>query len=208
MSPAGTESAGRVATSVFAFLLCSCGDVPSIPLEPGDLRVTSSTTGLPLPDGYTVSLNGVRTSHLDTNGSIVFPDLAAGEYTLELSGLLADCRVTGENPRIVNLAPGSTTQSVFQVRCIPPNSGTLLVRTATYGKGASRYEIVLDNGLFVEPIENDELLTLFPVPVGIHTVTISGVPLDCQIAGANPRFIIIREAGGIVGTVFKMQCPP
>lgn len=208
MSAVGCQWVGRRVTSVFALLLCSCGDVPSVPLEPANLRVISSTTGAPLPNGYVVSLNSVGTSQLDLNSSIIFADLAAGEYTLELSGLLADCRVMGENPRIVSLAPGSTTQSVFQVRCIPPNSGTLLVRAATYGKGATRYEIVLDNGLFVESVENDELLTLFPVPVGTHTVTISGVPSDCQIAGANPRFIIIREPGSIAGTVFKMQCPP
>lgn len=205
MSP---ESGGSVVAGVLAVVLSSCGGPPSVPLQPADLKVISSTTGVPRPDGYTVSLNGDRTSHLDTNDSLVYAGLDAGEYTLELAGLPADCRVTGENPRTVMLLAGTMMHTVFQVRCIPPNSGTLLVRTATYGKGVNRYEIVLGNGLFVETVGNDELLTLFPVPVGTHTVTISGVPLDCQIAGANPRFVIIREPGSIAGTVFKMQCPP
>lgn len=208
MSPMRSEPGGSIAAGILAVVLCSCSGPPSVPLEPADLKVISLTTGVPRPDGYAVSLNGVGTSHLDTNDSLVFADVDAGEYILELTGLPADCRVVGENPRTVVLVAGTTAQTVFQVRCIPPNSGTLLVRTATYGQGASHYEIVLDTGLFVETVGNDELLTLFPVPVGTHTVTISGVPVDCQIAGANPRFIIIREPGSIAGTVFKMQCPP
>lgn len=204
MSP---EPGRSIATGVLAVVVCSCGGPPTIPLESADLKVISFTTGLPLPDGYTIRLNGDRTGHLDTNDSLVFAGLDPGEYTLELSVLPADCRVTGENPRTVTLVAGNTTQTVFQVRCIPPNSGTLLVRTATYGNGPSHYEIILDDGLFVETISNDELLTLFPVPVGTRTVRIEGVPLDCQLVGANPRFILIREPGSLAGTVFKIHCP-
>jgi hypothetical protein len=207
MSLMSPEPGRSIATGVFAAVVCSCGGPPTVPLEPADLRVLSVTTGLPLPDGYTISLNNDRTGHLDTNDSLVFAGLDPGEYTLELSPLPVDCRVTGENPRTVTLVAGNTTQSVFQVRCIPPNSGTLLVRTATYGNGPSRYEIILDDGLFVEPIFNDELLTLFPVPVGTRIVMIEGVPPDCQLVGANPRFIIIREPGSLAGKVFKTHCP-
>jgi hypothetical protein len=196
-----------IVRGAFALAVCSCGGPPTVPVEPADLKVITSTTGLPLPDGYTVSLSGNRTGHLDTNGSLIFTGLDAGEYTIELSPLPPDCRVTGENPRTVTLVAGSTTQSVFQVRCIPPNSGTLLVRTATYGDGPTQYDIILDDGLFVETIFNDELLTLFPVPVGARTVRIEGVPLDCQLVGANPRVIIIREPGSLAGTVFKIHCP-
>jgi hypothetical protein len=179
-----------------------------VPLGSADLKVISSTTGSPVPSGYTVNLNGDRASHLDADGSLVFSDLDAGEHILELSEVPPDCRIMGANPRTVMLVAGTTAQTVFQVRCIPPDSGTLFVRAATYGKGASRYHISLDNGLFDETVRNNELLTLFPVPVGTHTLTISGVPAGCQIAGANPRFIIIRDHGGFAGTVFKMQCPP
>lgn len=202
-----SESGGSIAAGILAVVLCSCGGVPSVPVEPADLNIITATTGVPVPDGYSISLNGDRTSHLDTNGSLVLADLDAGEYTLELSELPADCRVTGENPRTVILVAGTTTQTVFQVRCIPPNSGTLLIRTATYGNGPTRYDIILDNGLFVESIANDELLTLFPVPVGIRTVTIEGVPPHCQLVGTSPRFIIVREPGSIAGTVFKVHCP-
>ena len=207
MSLMSLEPGGSIATGLLALVVCACDGVPSVPLEPADLKVISVTTGVPLPDGYTISLNGDRTSHLDINGSLVFADLDAGQYIVELSVIPADCRVTGENPRTVNLVAGTTTQSVFQVRCLPPNSGTLLVRTATYGNGPSQYEIILDDGLFVETVANDEMLTLFPVPVGTRTVTIGGVPLDCQLVGSNPRFIIIREPGSIAGTVFKVHCP-
>lgn len=201
------EPCVRIPMGLVAVAVCSCGDFPSVPPGPAELQVVSVTTGVPLPDGYTISLNGDRLSHLDINGSLIFADLEAGEYTVELSVLPSDCRVAGENPRTVILKSGTTTQSVFQVRCIPPNSGTLLVRTATYGNGPGHYEIVLDDGLFVDTIADEALLTLFPVPVGIRTVAIGGVPADCQLVGSNPRFVIIREAGGQAGTIFKIHCP-
>ena len=201
------EPCVRVAMGLLAVAVCSCGDIPSVPPQPADLQVVSVTTGVPLPDGYTISLNGERLSHLDNNGSLLFDDLEAGEYTVELSVVPADCRVTGENPRTVILEGGTTTQSVFHVRCIPPNSGTLLVKAATYGNGPSNYEIILDDGLFVETIADKALLTLFPVPIGIRSVAIGGVPADCQLVGSNPRFITLREAGGVAGIIFKVHCP-
>jgi hypothetical protein len=198
----------RWLAGVVTLLFSACGGPPTVPLGPADLKVISSTTGVPVPVGYGVHLNGDRASHLDADDSLVFSDLDAGEHVLELTEVPPDCRIIGENPRTLILVAGTAAQTVFQVRCIPPNSGTLFVRAATYGKGASRYHISLDNGLFEETVRNNELLTLFPVPVGTHTVAISGVPAGCQVSGPNPRFIIIRAHGGFAGTVFKMQCPP
>ena len=196
----------RIATGVLAVALSSCGTDPSVPLEPVTLKVISFTTGLPVPDGYTLSINGSLVHHLDTSDSLVITDLDAGQYTLELQGLTPDCRVKGENPRTLLLIAGTRVQSAFHVECIPPNSGTVLVRTATYGDGPTHYQIILEGGLFVETIANDELLTLFPVPIGLRAVQILGVPESCQLNGANPRFVLLSEPGNIAGTVFKVNC--
>ena len=189
-------------------LVCACGDITVPPPEPAELRVVNSTTGVPIPtEGYAITLDGVESIHLETNGFHVFANLAAGEHTLELSALPVDCRVTGKNPRTVTAIAGASAQTVFQVTCIPPNSGTLFIRTATYGNGPASYEITVDDRLFTEAIGQSDELTLFPVPVGVHTVALEPVPGDCQLVGANPRIVIIAQAGGFGGTIFKVHCP-
>jgi hypothetical protein len=200
-------AAAAGATSILPLVLYSCGDVPTVPPEPARLEVVSNTTGLPQLGGYTVTLNGELSRQLDNNGSVMYTDLEAGEYVLELSGLTPDCLVLGKNPRVLILAAGRTSETLFQVRCIPPNTGTVVVRAATYGNGPTRYEVILDNGLYVKTLPNDETVTFFPVPIGIRSVELVGVPPDCGLNGPNPRFISLNEPGSIVGTVFKMNCP-
>jgi hypothetical protein len=192
-------------------LFWACGEItvpPPESAEPAELRVVNSTTGAPIPaEGYDITLDGVDSIHLETNGSHLFANLAAGEHTLELSKLPVDCRVTGNNPRTVTAVAGDTALSVFLVTCMPPNSGTLFIRTATYGKGPLEYEILVDNGLFFEVTGPSDELTLFPVPVGVHTVELTPIPPDCQLVGANPRIVTIQEVGGFAGTIFKVRCP-
>jgi hypothetical protein len=200
--------APRFLGGAVTLLFCACGDITVAPPEPAELKVINSTTGAPIPaGGYAITLDGVRSIRLETNGSHVFANLAAGEHTLELSELPGDCRVTGNNPRTVTAVAGATALSVFLVTCIPPNSGTLFIRTATYGKGPAGYEISVDDGLFFEPIGPSDKLSLFPVPVGVHTVTIAPVQHDCQLVGANPRIVIIPQTGDIGSTIFKIHCP-
>jgi hypothetical protein len=207
-SSAVPAAASRFLAGAVTLLFFACGDITAPPPGPAELKVINSTTGAPIPGGgYAVTLDGVHSIRLQTNGSHVFANLTAGEHTLELSELPGDCRVTGNNPRTVTAVAGATALSVFLVRCFPPNSGTLFIRTATYGKGPARYEISVDDGLFSELIGPSDELTLFPVAVGVHTVTLTPIHRDCQLVGANPRIVIIRQAGGFGGTIFKVHCP-
>jgi hypothetical protein len=193
---------------ILSLLACACGDITALPLPPGQLKVINSTTGVPIPaEAYAITLDGVHSSRLEVNGSHVFSNLAAGEHTLELSEPPTDCRISGSNPRTVTAAAGDTVLSVFLVTCIPPNSGSLSIRTATYGKGPERYEVSVDNGLFSEVMGATDRLMLFPAAVGVHMVTIAPILGDCQLVGINPRIVIIRRAGGIGDTIFKVHCP-
>jgi hypothetical protein len=200
--------APRFLAGAVTLLFCACSEITAPPPGPAELKVINATTGALIPGGsYAVTLDGVHSIRLETNGSHVFANLAAGEHTLELSELPDDCRVTGNNPRTVTAVAGATALSVFLVTCTPPNSGTLFIKTATYGRGPARYEISVDDGLFIEPIGPSDELTLFPVPVGVHTVTLTPIHRDCQLVGSNPRIVIIRQDGGFGGTIFKVHCP-
>ncbi len=80
----------------------------------GTLTVTASTTGSNLdPDGYTVSIDGGAASQaIPTNGSVTFTG-PAGDHTVALSGVAANCTVGGANPRTVTVPSGGTASTTF-----------------------------------------------------------------------------------------------
>src|SRR5436309_1628845 len=89
----------------------------------GDLRVTNTTTGSNLdPDGYTVTVDKTTSQPMATNGSTTFTALAAGDHSVALSGVAANCSVAGANPQTVAelagngaIGPGTpTTGSEYQ----------------------------------------------------------------------------------------------
>jgi hypothetical protein len=62
----------------------------------GNVTVTTSTTGSNLdPDGYTVTVGGTQSQAIATNGSVTFSGLSAGSHAVALSGVAANCTVSG-----------------------------------------------------------------------------------------------------------------
>src|SRR5207247_1481207 len=99
-------------------------DCPTPPPLPGSLDVTVSTTGgTPDPDGYTVTVSGTggASQHINTNGSVTFDNLAAGDHTVTLSGLASNCSVSGGASKTVTVPAGSSTSTSFSIDCPTPN---------------------------------------------------------------------------------------
>jgi uncharacterized protein YjdB len=86
----------------------------------GDLQVLASTSGEDLdPDGYIVTVDDTHIQPIAVTGTVTFADLAAGEHAVELTGVAANCAVTGDNPRTVNVPFAGTAQTTFDVSCQP-----------------------------------------------------------------------------------------
>jgi hypothetical protein len=84
----------------------------------GDLTVTSMTTGSSLdPDGYTVTVDGTNSQPIPDNGSVTFSGLPAGDHTVLLSGVAANCTVSGPNPQTVTVPPGAAVTASFALSC-------------------------------------------------------------------------------------------
>jgi len=85
----------------------------------GALEAIVSTTGVDLdPDGYTLVLDGGASSQpVGINGMVTFDDLAPGMRQVELTGVAANCTVSGSNPRMVDVTAGSTASTTFNVEC-------------------------------------------------------------------------------------------
>ena len=106
----------------------------------GSLTVTTTTTGSNLdPDGYTVTIDGTISQPVATNGRVTFTG-PAGAHPVALSGVAANCTVSGANPRTVTVPAGGTGTTTFSVTCsaqLPPpevtGQGQLGMGSATPG---------------------------------------------------------------------------
>src|SRR5947199_28010 len=108
MSRAVSVPAGGAAATSFSV---SCTAPPP---ETGNLTVTASTTGSNLdPDGYTATVDGGASQSVGTNGSVTFTGLSAGSHSVALSGLAANCSVSGANPQTVTVPSGGTATATF-----------------------------------------------------------------------------------------------
>src|SRR5205823_5136858 len=87
------------------------------------------------PDGYTVTLDGATSRAIGDNGTTTFSGLAPGSHTVVLSGMAANCSVSGGTSRTVSVTAGSTASTSYSVSCAPtgPTTGSLSVTTSTSG---------------------------------------------------------------------------
>jgi len=98
----------------------------------GTLDVTTATSGSDLdPDGYTVTVDGTTSQAIGTNDAARFGGLAEGSHTVQLTGVAANCTVSGSNPQSVTVTAGSLTTTGFSVSC-----GTISTVTRVRGLGA------------------------------------------------------------------------
>lgn len=92
----------------------------------GSLTVTTSTTGSNLSStganldaaGYTVTIDGTTSQPIATNGTVTVT-VPAGNNPVALSGMAANCTVSGANPQTVAVAAGGATSTTFALTCSP-----------------------------------------------------------------------------------------
>jgi hypothetical protein len=172
----------------------------------GTIQVITSIEGSVLDhDGYTLRFDGGSEAPLAVSDTVVFAGVAAGDHVLELVSISPECRVQGSNPRTVNVSAGGAAYTVFAVVCGQSGTGRLTVSTFTYGTRPDFYVVEVTGGPSAAVGPEDQV-TLFGVPAGVDTVTLTLVPSEC-LAFANPRVIPMPE-GAQRQTLFKIRCPP
>ncbi|HUR95924.1 MAG TPA: hypothetical protein VMY76_15180, partial [Gemmatimonadales bacterium] len=106
--------------TVPASLWLGCGgggaDITGPPV--GALDVVVATSG-PEPDvdGYAVSIDGAAPAAIGTNATRRTDGLAAGSHTVSLSGVAANCAVTGEPGLTVQVSANAVATASFAVVC-------------------------------------------------------------------------------------------
>src|SRR5207302_1091544 len=147
---------------------------------------------------------------IGTNGSVTFTDLSAGNHTVALSGVAANCTVSGGTPRTVRVQSGGTVSTAFSVCCAPPRARTGILTVSTSARRSDHdpdgYTVTLDGGATSQPIATNGNVS-FTGPAGDHSVALSGVAANCTVSGANPRTVTV-PSGGTVSTTFSVSCAP
>src|SRR5205814_7244610 len=99
---------------------------------PGQLTVTTSTTGSSLPSGYTVTVDGGQSQTIGANSSVTFSNLAAGSHNVALTNVAGNCTVSGGSSRTATVPSGGTATVAYSVSCTtPPTTGNLTAATST-----------------------------------------------------------------------------
>src|SRR5439155_1615301 len=165
---------GVVGTTSFSV---GCAAIP----KTGDLTATTSTTGSSLdPDGYTVTVDGNSSKAIGTNASVTFTGLSAGDHSVALSGVAANCSVSGGTSRTVTVPPGGAA-----------TTGNLTVTTNTTGSNLDPdgYTVVVD-GSQSQAIGINTSVTFSGLSPGNHSVQLNGLAQNCTVS-SNPRTVSI-----------------
>ena len=188
-------------------------NITPAPPTSADLTVTTSTTGADLdPDGYTVTLDAGASQPIASNSSsgVTFPSVPAGNHSVALSGVAANCSVTGGPSRGVTVIAGQPASVAFSVTCtaIPPTTGSLTVTTSTSGSDLDPdgYTVAVDQGAGQSIATNSSTgVTFTNLPAGNHAVVLSGVAANCTVNGGTTHTVAVT-AGGNTPAPFVVTC--
>jgi hypothetical protein len=159
------------------------------------LSVSTSTQGVELdPDGYNLVIDGSQTQPVGLSATLVVDRLPDGDHSLELAGLASNCSTQSENPRTVTVRAGATTTAAFQVTCTA-TSGSVEVSTSTAGTGSDPDGfVVLLDGTERGAVAVGAAAMVSGVPAGSHSIGLTGLAGNCQVAGENPRTITVSPS--------------
>ena len=171
----------------------------------GTIRVSVATSGAPTdPDGYGVKVDDRSRRTIGTSGSTSLT-AGAGDHTVELTGVAPNCQVADGRSRPVTVQVGAVQEVGFNVTCVTV-TGSIHVSVTTSGGAPDpqRYNIDLDDGGALKPIEPNGTATLTGVSAGGHTVTLIAA-LNCTVPEGAEKFVTVA-AGSTVEVTFAVTC--
>jgi hypothetical protein len=196
-----TVPAGGTVTEPFSV---SC---TAIPPTTGSLTVATSTSGADLdPDGYALTVDGNPQS-IAINTIDTLTDLSAGNHIVALSGIAANCSLSGTASRTILVTAGQTASTTFTVTCtpLPPTTGDLVVTTTTGGSDLDPDGYTVSAGGSSKPIPTNGTVTFPGLQAGTQSVGLSGIASNCTVTNSNPMSVNV-PAGGTGRADFAISC--
>ena len=201
---------GHVVAALALGIAACGGDSLTIPSNTGVLEVSTSTTGSePDPDGYTLQVDADQPQAIGASATLQVQNLTPGTHNVLLSGMAANCSVSGDNPQTVTIAVGEKTSVAFALVC-GATTGALQVTAQTSGPSPDDgYSISLD-GTDQGPIGANASVTLGNLAPGSHVVGLSDVSSNCSIDGGNLQAVTVipGETASLTFTITCVEPPP
>ncbi|MEP7226284.1 MAG: kelch repeat-containing protein [Gemmatimonadales bacterium] len=197
-----TIIAGASTTTAFAI---TCTPPPA---NAGSLRITTATTGADVDaDGYTFAVDGGSRQTIEINASAPsVTNISAGQHTVLLSGVAANCTIADGVTRTVTVTAGGTTEVTFAVTCAA-TTGSVRVSTLTTGANRDGAYSVTVEGAPSKAITDAAPVTVSGLLAGPHDVTLTPTSIagNCEVEGNNPRSINVTVAA-TVEVVLAVAC--
>jgi hypothetical protein len=194
----------RARLTLWLVALWACGDTPA-EVTTASLEITTVTTGDRVDaDGYVLALDG-DARPIGSNATLTLSDLSPGDHEIELEGLAAECALAGPNPRPITLEDGASETITLKISCLAAE-GSIALRTRTSGASPDLdgYTVALD-GDAGAPIDMNALAMFSKLPVGDHTLLLSGVAANCTVQGENPRTVVVIT-GARADVTYEVAC--
>ena len=193
-------------------LVAGCGsDSPTDP-DPapttGAVQVATATTGADLDaDGYMMAVDGGAAQAIAVNATVTVSNVTAAAHSVTLSGLAANCSVSGSNPRSVTVTAGATATLSFDVACTSL-TGHIEVAVNATGANLPGTSNVMIDGTAVGVVPTGSSATWGPYAVGTHSVEID-IPSNCSLSsGVNPRTVTVPSGAILLTetTTYDLTC--
>jgi hypothetical protein len=186
-----------------ALVACSEGGTGPGTTE-ASLEVTSETSGILLPDHYTVTLDGEKQLRIGANGRVLFTPVEPGTHDVRLEGVSSQCVVTMGNARTVKVTVG-VAHLHFAVEC-GRVGGTLTVETVTRGPLPDwNGYFLLVTGYQEQRIGINDTVALEEASRGQLSVTLGDLAGNCAISGPTTRAVTIAN-GDSARVRFEVSC--
>ncbi len=165
----------------------------------GSLRVTTSSSGVDVPSGYLVFVDGGSGQVIGANAQLVISPLGARSHTVFLDAP-THCAAGGTNPTTVQVTAGNTADVVFQVSCAA--IGSIAFYSANQGLVSVRAD-----GSAAVPIP----VTGYQPAWSPNGARIAFIPLTSTCAGSPSQSVVCvmnADGSGVAGlpvstTVFR-----
>ena len=173
----------------------------------GAINVSVTSSGdTPDPDGYLIQLDGgPQGQRIPINGTLSFDGVARGTHTVELLDASSHCSIAEARVRSVTIVAGGSSELSFTLTCVASTGGIQLI-TNTNGRSLEQdgYAVSLDGGPSV-PMRPNDVYLFSGVAPGLHQVTLSGLPPDCSMDGANPESLSVMP-GYTTPVTIRVTC--
>ena len=102
------------------FALCSlaaCNGSGFLQPTSGAIEITTTTSGQPDPDGYTIRIDDGNPVPIGADTTVTLPAFTIGLHVVDLGGLAPGCSVQGDASRTVPVTQTDTARVTFAVAC-------------------------------------------------------------------------------------------